>query len=659
MPSDSIGGPLISGSIPSEAPNQEGPPTAGGPPRGPLGAPLGAPLPRMVVRPPCRGELLLPYGRSRQPKEYLFLKSVIKPKQTAADINRGALAALHTHSVGAPNAGPPDDAYRGPHQRIEPSDETKGHGEPTGARGIGSGSAAAAAAAAAVAAPSSSRHTPAATAPTTAAPAAAAGGRRMTLSETAAAVGHGLPLRSSAAQQQQQQQQQQGMHSLPTQRVNQLDALRVNNEIVLLLQDMLLQCTRTAAPWLQQRQQELQLLLHLFLWGVSTARDKPTPGDLLQNVKYYGGEQLQQQQLEQQQQRLQQLQQDPTAAPAAVQQQQRVLLHLMLKQQHSLLQQQPLPWKHKLGLLVLHVLLPYAYQLLRQQLHRKRQQQQAAIEQRIRRYNVAQALRRQRMQQQQQKQQQQQLREHATEQEKGELKQQEQQQQQQQQQQLQQQQQQLRLLESATGESVTRLTAAELWLECKYRSVGEWLLGLQMRHIHPSLRRSLSFELMQQQLYWLSVSQVLLLLLPHIDLLLLRRMLRLRLLSPARRAAAKSLQQLKLLLLRQQQQQQHQLQQRDAESEEKGLAAAAAVLPLGIGQRGVLLLRSTKQHAKKLLQDVGLLPHPLVIEEQQQQKQQQQQQQQQQQGVEPPEVELELELLPPLPAGAAERLQLD
>ena len=490
----------------------------------------------------------------------------------------------------------------------------------------------------------------------------------MTLSETAAAMGHGLPLRSSAAQQQQQQQQQQGMHSLPTQRVNQLDALRVNNEIVLLLQDMLLQCTRTAAPWLQQRQQELQLLLHLFLWGVSTARDKPTPGDLLQNVKYYGGEQLQQQQLEQQQQRLQQLQQDPTAAPAAVQQQQRVLLHLMLKQQHSLLQQQPLPWKHKLGLLVLHVLLPYAYQLLRQQLHRKRQQQQAAIEQRIRRYNVAQALRRQRMQQQQQKQQQQQLREHATEQEQGELKQQEQQQQQQQQQ-LQQQQQQLRLLESATGESVTRLTAAELWLECmyrccmcvdfflsllqfvfffkfllqgKYRSVGEWLLGLQMRHIHPSLRRSLSFELMQQQLYWLSVSQVLLLLLPHIDLLLLRRMLRLRLLSPARRAAAKSLQQLKLLLLRQQQQQQHQLQQRDAESEEKGLAAAAAVLPLGIGQRGVLLLRSTKQHAKKLLQDVGLLPHPLVIEEQQQQKQQQQQQQQQ--GVEPPEVELELEV---------------
>ncbi|CDJ61068.1 Pex2 / Pex12 amino terminal domain-containing protein, putative [Eimeria maxima] len=607
--------------------------------------------------------MLNPFGRSRQLKEYLFLRSFPKARKTAADIETRALKGLQLQMGGGPRettgnsaGGGPGHSSEGP---FESSDAPEGNQQPEDASGRNNGAAAcasptaparliprkASAAPAEIASAESATAEPAAAAPAgaspvaaapveaspsaaslaTAAPAAAA--RRMTLSEAAASVGRQLPLRSSTLQ----QQHPLGLQSLPTQRVNQLDAVRVNNEIVLLLQDMLLQCTRAAAPWLQQWQQELQLLLHSFLWAVSTARDKPTPGDLLQNVKYYGGEQLHQQQLEQQQQRFQALQQDPTAVPAAVQQQQRVLLHLMLKQQHSLMQRQPLAWKHKLGLLLLHVLLPYFYQLLRQQLHRKRQQQQAAIEQRIRRYNVAQALRRQRMQQQEQ--QQQQHGEEATEKEQRELCHQLQQRQKQQN---------LRWPDAAVGNAVTRLTAAERSLEwvyrcfmCidlllslirfvfffyflyrgKHRSVGDWLLGLEMRHIHPSLRRSLSFELLQQQLYWLSVSQVLLLLAPHIDLLLLRRTLRLRLLTPARRAAVASLQQFRLFLRRQRHQQ---LQQYGTAIEEKGLAAAVAALPFELGQWGLLLLRSTKQQGTKLLQDVGLLPHPLVTKQQQQ-----------------------------------------
>ncbi|CDJ37784.1 Pex2 / Pex12 amino terminal domain-containing protein, putative [Eimeria tenella] len=621
----SSGGPsstLMRAPSPESVPPQE----AGAPPEAPRNGLLcnpreedtsrslpSAPLPRLVVSPLWRGELLRPFGRLRQPKEFLFLKNVARRRKTAADMHQGALSG----PVGATHGAPLGSSSGGTAETDSSGDSGNTQGSSGGHLPLGRqrGAFTAAAAAAGAAAVAATGHT--------------------TLAEAAAAVGRRLLPRGVESA------PQEASPTMPTQRVNQLDALRVDNEIVLLLQDLLLQCTRAAMPRLQQWQQELKLLLNIFLWSVSTARDRPTPGDLLQNVKYYGGEQLQQQELQRQQQRLQEMQQDPTAAPAAVQQQQRVLLHMMMKQQHSLLQQQPLPWGHKLGLLLLHVLLPYLYQLVRQLLHRKRQQQQAAIEQRIRRFNVAQALRRQRMQQQQLQQKKQQQKQQATEQQQWEM---------------QQQLQLSRLLDAAAGAAVTRLTPAEQSLECLYRccmvvdlllsflrfcfffyflykgrhrSLGDWLLGVEMRHIHPSLRRSLSFELLQQQLYWLSVSHVLLLVVPHIDLLLLRRTLGQHVLSPARAAAVASLQQLKQLLRKQQQQL---LEQQQGPEMPNAQAAtdAADLPPLGIGQWCLLLLRSTKQQLTAALQNVGLLPHPLVTQEQQRQEQQVQQEEKQQ-----------------------------
>ncbi|KAL8272776.1 hypothetical protein Esti_003326 [Eimeria stiedai] len=557
----------------------------------PEAAPSGVPLlPRLVVNPLRPGELLQPFGRQRRMRDRLFLKNVRKPRQTLADAEDGTLSPAE-RPPGGPALGTPEEPLRAG------LDGTPGGPPPSPlARRRHAGAAAAA-----------DRH-------------------HTTLSEAAVSAGSSIVFRGPTRGPYEGGAPM-GPPALATQRVNQLDALRVNSEVVLLLQDMLLQCTRTCAPWLQRRQHELQLLLHLFLWGVSTARDKPTPGDLLQNVKYYGGEQLLQQRLPQQQrERLQQLYRDPAAAPEKVQQQQRVLLHLIVKQQHAVLQQQPLLWKHKVGLLLLHVLLPYAYQLLRQLLHRRRQQQQAAVEQRIRSYNVAQALRRQRMQQQQQQLKQQQQQQQQQEQPK------QQQQQQQQQQQRQQQQRHVAIVD----ESVTRLTAAEQSLEYTYRccmcvdlllslcrfffffyflyrgrhrTLGDWVLGLEMRHIHPALRRSLSFELLQQQLYWQSVSHVLLLLLPHIDLLLLRRVLGQHVLTPARAAAAAGFLQLRQLL----QPAQHKLQQ-----PKEGPPSSSSWI-VGPGQAPLLLLRNAKERLTEALQEVGLLPHHLATATDQQQ----------------------------------------
>ncbi|OEH74567.1 pex2 pex12 amino terminal domain-containing protein [Cyclospora cayetanensis] len=561
-------------SFPGNPLSQEGAPR----PRGP---PTAAPLPRLVVCPPRRGELLKPFGRQRQAVERLFLKQVKRPSRNRVKARKLELSS-HDASSERPSKAPPG---------ASPDDSSAAHAVATPPPQEATSQARASAAAAAT---TEQRATEAHHATRS---------NRAALNATPPAQSRGHARASPL-----------GRPSLPTQRVNQLDALRVNNEVVLLLQDLLLHCTRGAAPWLQQRQHELQLLLHLFLWAVSTARDRPTPGDLLQNVKYCGGEQLQQQRLQREQQRLQQLQREPLAAPAAaVQQQQRVLLHLMTKQQHALLQQQPLPWTHKLGVLLLHVLLPYLYQLLRLQLHLKRQQQQAAIEQRIRRYNVAQAQHRQRMQQQQEEAQQTLHK--------------------------QQQQQQSRLQDAAAGEAVACLTAAEQSVEFLYRccmcadlllsfsrfcfffyflyrgrhrSLGDWLLNLEMRHIHPSLRRSLSFELLQQQLYWQSVSHVLLLLLPHIDLLLLRRMLGQNLLVPARAAVAASMLKLRLLLHKRQQPQQ-------GSGAEEHRAVAVAQPARGLCKKGMTLLSSTKQALQRVLQDIGLQVHPLVTETEQKQ----------------------------------------
>ncbi|KAL8455036.1 hypothetical protein Emag_001163 [Eimeria magna] len=572
-----LGAPSVMVAAPKDGPESEGVPT---------GAP---PLPRLVVKPLRPGELLQPFGRQRRMQDSLFLKNVRKPRQTLADAEDGTLSPAK-----GSEGGPPPHSPEGPPRA----------GLTVTPRGPPS-----------TPPPARRRHTAA----------AAADSRHATLSEAAASAGSSIILRGPSRGPFEEGPPM-GPPALATHRVNQLDALRVNSEVVLLLQDMLLQCTRTCAPWLQRRQHELQLLLHLFLWAVSTARDKPTPGDLLQNVKYYGGEQLlQQKQLQQQRERLQQLYSDPAAAPDKLQQQQRVLLHLVVKQQHAVLQQQPLLWKHKLGLLLLHVLLPYAYQLLRQLLHRRRQQQQAAIEQRIRRFNVAQALRRQRMQQQQQHKHEQ---EEQQQQEQPKQQQQQQQKQQEQRQQHQQQHQQQQRHVAIGDESMTRLTAAEQSLECTYRccmcvdlllslcrflfffyflyrgrhrNLGDWLLGLEMRHIHPALRRSLSFELLQQQLYWQSLSHVLLLLLPHVDLLLLRRMLGQHLLTPARAAAAAGLLQLRQLL-----QPGHKLQQPN------GGAPSPSLLRVSPGKAALMLLRSAKKRLTEALQEVGLLPHRLA-----------------------------------------------
>lgn len=374
-----------------------------------------------------------------------------------------------------------------------------------------------------------------------------------------------------------------------TQRVNQLDALRVNSELVLSLQQMFLQCFENVAPWLQRRHQEVDLGLQAFLWAAFTLRDRPTPGDLLQNVKYGGGQQLQrmthQRLMRRQHEDAIRLARGEEALAAKVRLQERMLLHAFLRRQRQQQQEQPLPLRCKLGLLLLHVLLPYLYQKLREVLHRKRVEQQAAVEQRIRRYNIIQAmkLRKLRAQNQQQPCIQNTSAEYVQ--------------------------------QDYPGESEISLTRAERTLEklyrtCmlidfllglarfvhffsflsrgRYRTVGDALLRLQLTPIHPALRRNVSFELLQHEVFWQSASHVLLLLLPFIDILSIKRFSRKYVVEPSHSAATVLLQRLRSFGVEREGEMKKHLE----ESRQRYGAAS--------------LVKQAKQRVKAFLEDVGL-----------------------------------------------------
>ncbi|KEP66477.1 UNVERIFIED_CONTAM: Pex2 / Pex12 amino terminal region protein [Hammondia hammondi] len=318
-------------------------------------------------------------------------------------------------------------------------------------------------------------------------------------------------------------------------RVNQVDALRVDQELVLLLQEEANGILRHLFPLSPVRQQrELFLAFQLFFFCAYTLRNRPSPGDLLQNVKYRSESQTDE------------AGQPRSHALTAAAERDPAFLLAQTRRERSLTEglkeiqvRQFLSKRKKFLILLFSILLPYGFEVLQRAIAERYLALLSVLQQRARR---AEALRRFRPAQERRHGNLSPTDNHA----------------------------------SATGEArsagagavvsqlaLTReerlvvvlyrasqlvhtflvalqvVQAISFLVHGTHRSLTDWLLGLEMEFIAPSLPRSISLELLQHQLYWHALTQLLLLVVPNLPQhrLLLRRLLRLRRLSGGRLAA--------------------------------------------------------------------------------------------------------------------------
>nr|PIM05058.1 Pex2 / Pex12 amino terminal region protein [Toxoplasma gondii COUG] len=318
-------------------------------------------------------------------------------------------------------------------------------------------------------------------------------------------------------------------------RVNQVDALRVDQELVLLLQEEANGILRHLFPLSPvRRQRELLLAFQLFFFCAYTLRNRPSPGDLLQNVKYRSQSQTDE------------AGQPGSHALSAAAARDRAFLLAPARRERSLTEglkdfqvRQFLSKRKKLLILLFSILLPYGFEVLQSAVTERYLALLSVLQQRARR---AEARRRFRPAQERRNASLSPTGNHA----------------------------------SATGEERTAgagavvshlaLTREERLVVVLYRvsqlvhtllvalqvvqaisflvhgthrSLTDWLLGLEMEFIAPSLPRSISLELLQHQLYWHALTQLLLLVVPNLPQhrLLLRRLLRLGTRSGGRLAA--------------------------------------------------------------------------------------------------------------------------
>uniref|UniRef100_A0A0G4GN12 RING-type E3 ubiquitin transferase (cysteine targeting) n=1 Tax=Chromera velia CCMP2878 TaxID=1169474 RepID=A0A0G4GN12_9ALVE len=84
----------------------------------------------------------------------------------------------------------------------------------------------------------------------------------------------------------------------------------------------------------------------------------------------------------------------------------------------------------------------------------------------------------------------------------------------------------LRQVETAERvvEALSLVNLVAFLLQGRYRSLSSRLLGLQMREANPDVQRQISFEYMQRHLYWHSFTELLMILLPLVNLRALRLM---------------------------------------------------------------------------------------------------------------------------------------
>ncbi|CBZ53036.1 Pex2 / Pex12 amino terminal domain-containing protein [Neospora caninum Liverpool] len=329
-------------------------------------------------------------------------------------------------------------------------------------------------------------------------------------------------------------------------RVNQLDALRVDQELVLLLQEEANGILRHLFPLsTASRQRELFLAFQLFFFCAYTLRNRPSPGDLLQNVKYRSqpnrDEAKQSDGCSKGPSKTEGGASEPISSaregdPAFL------LEHarrewLRTGQQSGIQVQQFLPKRKKFLILLFSILLPYGFEVLHSAVTERYLTLLSVLQQRARRAEA-----RRRFQAQQRRDGHPFPNEtHASA--AGE-----------------------RTVESGAVVQSLTLTRDErlvivLYRACQlmhtflmvlqlvqaifflldgnHRSLTDWLLGLEMEFIAPSLPRSISLELLQHQLYWQAFTQLLLLVVPNLPQhrLLLQRLVRLRRTSGGRRAA--------------------------------------------------------------------------------------------------------------------------
>ncbi|PFH33216.1 Pex2 / Pex12 amino terminal region protein [Besnoitia besnoiti] len=326
-------------------------------------------------------------------------------------------------------------------------------------------------------------------------------------------------------------------------RVNQVDALRVDQELVLLLQEEANGILRRLLPLSAGRwQRELFLAIQLFFFCAYTLRNRPSPGDLLQNVKYRS-----------------QADHGPSTAAGATSAGSDSASAVVVEAASSLQGQigvplasqetggsttrrqeagrlhQFLPRRTKLVILLLSILLPYGFEVLQNVITERYLALLAVLQQRARRAEI-----RQRFQQRRQQQGTAAGTSAAAPSSSGA---------------------EAVALASHTQPathvppvSLTRderllvvayrgcqalhvslvalqlVQAIRFLLDGTHRSVTDWLLGLEMEVIAPSLPRNISLELLQHQLYWHAFTQLMLLVVPNLPQhhLLFQRLLRLR-----------------------------------------------------------------------------------------------------------------------------------
>lgn len=306
----------------------------------------------------------------------------------------------------------------------------------------------------------------------------------------------------------------------PTLRVNQLDAIRVDQELVSLLQEEANRALQQLNPLVAiKHKRELVLALQLFFFYSYTWRNRPTPGDLLQNVRYRSdapGSAGSQPALS-----------VSSGLPTLRKHHEELMAYA--RQRHEELRRQGgrasqvLPRRTKLLFLLLSILLPYGFSVAQDIITKRYLALLAVLQQRLRR---AEAL------------------------------------------QLHREQWRARRMDSdnTSDEAATApgdqaptvaLSRGERWLVAAYRacqvlevvivllqviqtglflvngefrSLPDWLLGMKMEHIAPSLQRNVSLELLQHQLHWQALTQLLVLVLPQLPThrVLLRQLFRLR-----------------------------------------------------------------------------------------------------------------------------------
>ncbi|PHJ20717.1 pex2 pex12 amino terminal region protein [Cystoisospora suis] len=136
----------------------------------------------------------------------------------------------------------------------------------------------------------------------------------------------------------------------------------------------------------------------------------------------------------------------------------------------------------------------------------------------------------------------------------------------------------------------------------EFRSLPDWILGLKMEHIAPSLQRNVSLELLQHQLHWQALTQLLVLVLPQLPThrVLLRQLLRLRKLPPLIRERAAELRLRALSWFEQRAEQLRRQEQQIEHGPPSRQTAAGKVHKLGREYEGSSLQLKSQMHRGRL-----------------------------------------------------------